>query len=80
MTATTNIQILDYQLLEKEWFSLTTQQQKSEFWERMNIVFATSTNADIAIFFDKLKLDVKASNERLELAKQRAILAGFVPK
>jgi hypothetical protein len=80
MTATTNIQILDYQLLEKEWFSLTTQHQKSEFWERMNLVFATSTNAEIVNFFNQLKLDIKASNERLELAKERAILAGFVPK
>jgi hypothetical protein len=69
---------LDYKLLEKEWFSLSSPQQKADFWERMNDVFKLAPKSEIADFFNQLYLDTKNSTERLQLAKERAKLAGYI--
>jgi hypothetical protein len=68
---------LDYKLLEKEWFSLSSPQQKSDFWERMNETFRLAPKSEISDFFNQLYLDTKNSSERLYLAKERAKIAGY---
>ena len=68
---------LNYESLEKEWFSLITTQQKSAFWERMSKLLSELDQTTINLFFEHLYQSSQGVSERLELAKKRAELAGF---
>ncbi len=68
---------INYESLEKEWFSLVSKQDKAAFWEKMSRLFSELDQTKINLFFEQLYQSAKDVSERLELAKKRAELAGF---
>ncbi|MFN0175839.1 MAG: hypothetical protein ACKVU0_14395 [Saprospiraceae bacterium] len=68
---------LNYESLEKEWFSLVSKQEKAAFWEKMSTLLSELDQTKINLFFEQLYQSAKDVSDRLELAKKRAELAGF---
>lgn len=80
MISTTHKSIqLDFETLEKEWFSLSSIQEKKAFWDQMHALLANAEKSQIIRFFDQLNQSVSDVSDRLELAKKRAALVGFIP-
>ncbi len=69
--------VLNYESLEKEWFSLVSEQQKTVFWEKIRALFSGLDRTEIYLFFEQLYRSADDVSARLELAKKRAELAGF---
>ena len=70
---------VNYSALEKEWLSLSSPEEKSEFWERMKLLFATLDAEQINRFFEQLQKDAEDITLRLELASKQAEIFGFKP-
>ena len=77
---TQTIATVNYDDLEEEWLSLRSAEDKKNFWKRMRQLFATLDAAQIERFFEQLQKHATDVALRLELATQRAELAGFVRK
>ena len=68
---------VNYATLEKEWLSLSSPEEKSDFWKRMNLLFADLEAEQINQFFEQLQKSADDIALRLELAKKRAETFGF---
>jgi hypothetical protein len=68
---------VNYAALEKEWLSLASPEEKSDFWERMRLLFADLNSEEIGLFFEQLQKSAVDITLRLELAAKRAEMAGF---
>ena len=72
-TATT----VNYSALEKEWLSLSSSDEKSDFWKRMKLLFADLDAEQVGRFFEQLQKSAEDVTLRLELATKRAEMFGF---
>ena len=70
---------LNYAALENEWLSLSSPEEKSDFWKRMKLLFADLDAGQIAHFFEQLQKSADDTTGRLELAVKRAEMLGFMP-
>lgn len=68
---------VNYVALEKEWLSLTSLEEKYEYWNRMKILFSKLDTEQINSFFEQLQNCAGDITKRLELAEKKAEMCGF---
>ncbi len=68
---------LDFEMLQTEWNSLTSAQEKKLFWQRMKKTLANSDRTQVEHFFEQLNLSANNVSDSLESALTRARAAGF---
>lgn len=68
---------VNYAALEKEWLALSSPEEKSDFWKRMNLLLADLEAEQINHFFEQLQKSADDITLRLELATKRAEAFGF---
>jgi hypothetical protein len=70
---------VNYAALEKEWLSLSSPEEKFDFWKRMKLLFADLDPEQVNYFFEQLQKSANDITLRLELATKRAEMFGFKP-
>ena len=68
---------VNFATLEKEWLSLSSPEEKSDFWKKMKLLFADLEVEQINQFFEQLQKSADDITLRLELATKRAETFGF---
>lgn len=68
---------INYTALEKEWLSLSSPEEKADFWKRMKLLFSAMDTEQINSFFEQLYKSANDATLQLELAVKRAETFGF---